>query len=184
MSFQEFSVLATLHVPLQLIANKSNKTPRLHQSLPRSLRELWLNDDGALLWLHHSDLNNPYGEHWALDDFWFESQNHPVHADDEIVSLMADFLSDSHLHTPHLESLTLLFYSFFSRAWGQRDVPFMRDALESTGFANGIVIDVHELLKRSYRLQGYLSNGQYPPYFTRAVIRKGLDLGKHRREPA
>jgi hypothetical protein len=184
MSFQEFFVLATLHVPLQLIANKSNKTPRLHQSLPRSLRELWLNDDGALLWLHHSDLNNPYREHWALDDFWFERQNHPVHADDEIVSLMADFLSDSHLHTPHLESLTLLFYSFFSRAWGQRDVPFMRDALESTGFANGIVIDVHELLKRSYRVQGDLSNGEYPPYFTRTAIREGLNLDKHRREPA
>ncbi|KAI4851976.1 hypothetical protein E4T44_01790 [Aureobasidium sp. EXF-8845] len=184
MSFQEFSILATLHVPLQLIANKSNKASRLHHSLPRSLRELWLNDDGALLWLHHSDLNNPYGEYWALDNFWFERQNHPVHADDEIVSLMADFLSDSHFHTPHLESLTLLFYSFFSRAWGQRDVPIMRDALESTGGANGIVIDVHELLKRSYRLQGYLSNGQYPPYFTREAIRKGLDLGKHRREPA
>jgi hypothetical protein len=185
MSFHDFPTLHTLHVPLQLIADKRNTTSRLHEVLPRSLRELWLNDDGAVLWLHHMDFINPYGLEWALDKFWFEGKNHPVHTDEEVISLIADYLSDSHLYTPYLESLNLLFYFFKSNTWGQRDVSLFKNALEAMGCANGVVIEVFEVLKRSYRLQGDTSaNGQYPPYFTRAVIRKGLDLENHRREPA
>jgi hypothetical protein len=185
MSFHDFPTLHTLHVPLQLIADKRNTTSRLHEALPRSLRELWLNDDGAVLWLHHMDFINPYGLEWALDKFWFEGKNHPVHTDEEVISLIADYLSDSHLHTPSLKSLNLLFYFFKSNTWGQRDISLFQNTLETIGCANGVMISASELLKRSYRLQGDTSaNGQYPPYFTRAVIRKGLDLEKHRREPA
>jgi hypothetical protein len=184
MSFQDFPTLHTLHVPLQLIADKTNTTSRLHEALPRSLRELWLNDDGALLWLHHMDFINPYGLEWALNKFWFEGKNHPVHTDGEMISLMADYLSDSHLHTPHLKSLNLLFYFFKSNTWGQRDVSLFKETLGTRGCAGGVVIEVNEVPKRSYCLQGDRSaNGQYPPYFTRAVIRQGLDLEKHRREP-
>jgi hypothetical protein len=184
-SFQDFSALHTLHVPLQLIADKTNTTFRLHEALPRSLRELWLNDDGALLWLHHMDFSNPYGLEWALDSVWFETQNHPIHTDAEIISLLADYLQDFHLHTPCLKSLNMLFYFFKSNTWGQRDVSLLEDTLDAMGRADGVMISASELLKRSYRLQGDTSaNGQYPPYFTRAVIRKGLDLEKHRREPA
>jgi hypothetical protein len=185
MSFQDFPTLHTLHVPLQLIANKGNTTSRLHESLPRSLRELWLNDDGALLWLNHMHFINPHGGDWMLDEFWFEMKNHPVHTDGEIVSLIADYLADFHLFTPHLESLDLLFYFFFSRTWGQRDVESIRDSLRTIGCANGVMTSASELLKRSYCLQGDTSaDGQYPPYFTKAVIKKGLHLEDHRREPA
>ncbi|THY71131.1 hypothetical protein D6C86_07435 [Aureobasidium pullulans] len=185
MSFQDFPSLHTLHVPLQFLADKGNTTSRLHKSLPRSLRELWLNDDGALLWLNHLDFNSPHGEEWTLDNYWYEKKNHPIHSDAEITSLVSDYLSDFHLYTPHLESLNLLFYFFKSSTWGHRDVSFIGDTLRTAKCAKGVTLCVFELLKRSYRLQRDLStNGQYPPYFSRAVMKKGLDLKKHRREPA
>ncbi|THX53712.1 hypothetical protein D6D06_05935 [Aureobasidium pullulans] len=121
---------------------------------------------------------------WTLDNYWYEKKNHPIHSDAEITSLISDYLSDFHLYTPHLQSLNLLFYFFKSSTWGHRDVLFIGDALRMAKCANGVVLSVFELLKRSYRLQRDLStNGQYPPYFSRAVMKKGLDLTKHRREP-
>jgi hypothetical protein len=107
-----------------------------------------------------------------------------VHADEDIISVVADYLSDFHLYTPHLELLNLLLYFFKSCAWGHRDVSFIRDTLRTTQGANRVRVSVSELLKRSYHLQDDLStHGQYPPYFTRAVIKRGLDPAKHRREP-
>jgi hypothetical protein len=132
MSLSDFAVLETLHVPLQFIADKRNTTSRLHDSLPRSLRELWLNDDGALLWLNHQDFIHPIAEHWMLDTFWFEGNYHPVHTDEEIIALIAEYLAKSHLYTPYLESLNLLFYFFLSRTWGQRNVDLIRDSLGTT----------------------------------------------------
>ncbi|KAI4751089.1 hypothetical protein E4T52_16396 [Aureobasidium sp. EXF-3400] len=150
----------------------------------QSVRELWLNDDGALLWLNHIDYSSPISEHWTLNDSWFQKKHHPVHADEEIISVVADYLSDFHLYTPHLESLDLLLYFFKSCSWGHRDVSFIREALRTTKGANRVRNSVSELLKRSYHLQGDLStHGQYPPYFTRAIIKRGMDLGNHRREP-
>lgn len=185
MSFRDFAALNTLHVPLQLLADKADATSRLHESLPSSLRELWLNDDGALLWLCHHNFIHPHGEEWSLDEVWFEKKHHPVHTDEEIVSLIADYLSDIHLHTPHLQSLDLLFYFSTNRTWGHRDVTFIADTLKTIKRVDGVTILVAELLKRSYCLQGKLAtNGQNPPYFTRAVRRAGSDLGNHRREPA
>jgi hypothetical protein len=74
MSLQDFPALHILHVPLQLLTDKRNSASRLHESLPRSLRELWLNDDGALLWLNHIDYSSPIGEHWTLDHSWFQKK--------------------------------------------------------------------------------------------------------------
>lgn len=184
-SFHDFTALSTLHVPLQLLADKADTTSRLHESLPRSLRELWLNDDGALLWLCHHNFIHPWGEDWSLDEFWFEKKHHPVHTDEEIVTFIADYFSDSHLHTPHLESLDLLFYFSKNCTWGHRDVSFIAHILGTIACTDGVTLSVSELLKRSYRLQGDLAtNGQYPPYFTRAVMKAASNLEQHRREPA
>ncbi|KEQ92098.1 hypothetical protein AUEXF2481DRAFT_444805 [Aureobasidium subglaciale EXF-2481] len=91
-----------------------------------------------------------------------------------LFELVADYLSDCHLYTPHLESLDLLFYSFRSCTWGHRDVFAIEDTLSTIRSANRVVASVFELLKRFYRLQGdFPTNGQYPPYFTRAVMREG-----------
>lgn len=71
-SFHDFHHLATLHAPLQMLVNKQERgngdVAKLHHSLPVSLQQLWLNDDGAVLWLNHSDFVNPYRMDWTLDN--------------------------------------------------------------------------------------------------------------------
>lgn len=189
-SFCDFHRLTTLHAPLQLLVNKQEKTDgetiELHHSLPATLQELWLNDDGAVLWLNHYDFISPYNIDWTLDDMWFGQRNHPMHTDEEIIRLVEDYLSDFHMHTPALRSLKLLFYFFDSPAWGQRDFPMIRDALLPYNVYERFTISVFELLKRSYRCQGgsdsLATNGQYPPYFDEKSIQAATKTDKYIRE--
>lgn len=189
-SFFDFPCLTTLHAPLQLLVNKQEEidgeTMKLHHSLPPTLQELWLNDDGAVLWLNHHDFISPYNIDWTLDDMWFGQKNHPIHTDEEVFELVEDLLSGLDAHIPALRSLKLLFYFFGSPAWGQRDISTIRDALMPFNGHGRVTVSIFELLKRSYRCQGgsdsLATNGQYPPYFHERSLEATAKTDKHIRE--
>lgn len=188
--FCDFPCLTTLHAPLQLLVNKQEKvdghTMKLQHALPPTLQELWLNDDGAVLWLNHYDFISPCNIDWTLDDMWFGQRNHPIHTDEEVVGLVQDLLSSLDAHVPALRSLKLLFYFFDSPAWGHRDVPSIRDALARFDDYGRVTVSIYELLKRSYRCQGgfdsLATNGQYPPYFDKKSIEAATKTDKYIRE--
>lgn len=189
-SFCDFACLTTLHAPLQLLVNKQEKVDgemmKLHHSLPPKLQELWLNDDGAVLWLNHYDFISPYNIDWTLDEMWFGQRNHPIHTDKEVIKLAEDLLSGLDAHIPALGSLKLLFYFFDSPAWGQRDISIIRDALLPFNGYGRVTVSIFELLKRSYRCQGGVdslaTNGQYPPYFIEEMIERGTKTDGYQRE--
>ncbi|KAI4741774.1 hypothetical protein E4T50_07797 [Aureobasidium sp. EXF-12298] len=148
--------------------------------------ELWLNDDGAVLWLNHHDFISPYNIDWTLDDMWFGRKTHPIHTDEEVVDLVEDLVSGLHAYIPALRSLKLLFYFFDSPAWGQRDISTIRDALMPFNGHERVTISIFELLKRSCRFQGgsdsLATNGQYPPYFHEKSLEAATKTDKHIRE--
>lgn len=173
---------------MQILVNKQKPGKGIQDSLPTSLEELWLNDDGAVLWLHHRDFINPWNINWDLDAMWWGQTNHPIHSDDEIIQLVSSFLDSAHVHTPALKSLKLLFYFFESTAWGKRDIERIQDALvKGDDGMNGVVaVSVYELLKRSCFYQSGMDslarNGQYPAYFTEEMIERGTNTDGYQRE--
>ncbi|KAI4725929.1 hypothetical protein E4T49_06317 [Aureobasidium sp. EXF-10728] len=188
-SFCDFPCLTTLHVPLQLLVNKqktiNGEMMKLHHSLPATLQELWLNDDGAVLWLNHSDFLKPWELDWELDRAWFDQQNHPIHTDEEVINIITEFLHDSHIHTPALRSLKLLFYFFDSLTWGHRKVSFIKDALISFVGHDRVAVEIYEVLKRAYRCHNgnsLITIGEYPPYFHEAIIDAATNTEKYIRE--
>jgi hypothetical protein len=171
--FSQFGSLTELHVPLQLLVTKDSSRS-LADSLPSSLRHLWLNDDASRLWLNHDYIMSPQdydveGQANRVDDpSW-----HPIYTDGEIVDIISCFLSGWRAHVPDLQVLRLLFYHISCSCWDPRDIPYLRNTLEPAGCQAGIdttVIQVHE--RPCCHLDRLVSAGQDPPYFTLESIKE------------
>lgn len=168
LDFTAFGALTTLHVPLQLLTNKTSSYT-LAQSLPRSLKHLWLNDDGACLWFNHQLFWNP------RQDYYFEHNVnpvynpawHPVHTDQDILDVIFGFLVDCHTHVPNLETLRLIVYSIEWACWPERDDALLRTTLVMAGQRAGVEVSVHKVHERHcVRGRKSIRNIQDPPYFT------------------
>ncbi|KAI4723323.1 hypothetical protein E4T48_00333 [Aureobasidium sp. EXF-10727] len=175
LDFSEFRALTTLHVPLQLLVSKHSSST-LVSSLPSSLRTLWLNDDGACLWLNHQLFWNPLPDYHFENDAnpVFDTSYHPIHTDQEIIDVMAKFLSDWRVYVPDLQSVRLVFYSMHWSCWAERDEETIRMALQLAGQKGGVQVSVHKVHEREciHRRRSVLT-GQNPPYFALQTISKG-----------
>ncbi|KAI5239941.1 hypothetical protein E4T43_06433 [Aureobasidium subglaciale] len=136
--FSGFYMLTTLHVPFQLLADKlSGRT--LAQSVPPSLKHLWLNDDSTFLWLNHNYFQSPQ-EYYVegtvsvvYDPSW-----HPIRTDQEMMDVITDFPTHWRSHMPYLQTIKLLLYPVSVPAWGPRDISAIRMALDSAGQESGV----------------------------------------------
>lgn len=168
-----FEFLTELHVPLQLLVNK-NSPRTLADSLPLSLRHLWLNDDATLLWLNHGFFMS--SREFVLEDRADPTDDpswNPIYTDLEIVDLIADFLSDWRAHVPGLRDLKLLFYHIQCPYWDPRDITYLQNTLEPAGSQAGIdtmVIQVHE--RPCCQWDRLVVAGQDPPYFTLGTLKE------------
>jgi hypothetical protein len=173
LDFSTFNVLTTLHVPLQLLTNKTSPYT-LAKSLPSSLKHLWLNDDGACLWLNHQLFWNPRQDYYfednvnpALDPAW-----HPIHTDQDIVDVISDFLLDWQAHVPYLKTLRLIIYSINWACWAERDEELLNTTLVIAGQRAGVEVSVHRVHERHcIRGRKSIRTVQDPPYFTLNSIR-------------
>jgi hypothetical protein len=165
-----FGSLTELHVPLQLLVCKDS--PRLlTDSLPPSLRRLWLNDDATRLWLNHVFMMEP-------DDFDVEGQAnpvddpswHPTYRDQEVVELITHFLSDWRAHVPELQVLRLLFDHVHCPCRRPRNIHYLRRVLVPAGNKVGIQTTVIQVNGRS----GSGNGGREPPYFSEERITERL----------
>ncbi|KAI5200880.1 hypothetical protein E4T38_06333 [Aureobasidium subglaciale] len=131
-------MLTTLHVPFQLLADKlSGRT--LAQSVPPSLKHLWLNDDSTFLWLNHNFFQSPQ-EYYVEGtvSVVFDPSWHLIHTDQEMMDVITDFLTHWRSHVPYLQTIKLLLYPVSVPAWGPRDISAIRMALDSAGQESGV----------------------------------------------
>jgi hypothetical protein len=164
----QFEFLTELHAPLQLLVSK-HSSRSLADSLPPSLRQLWLNDDATRLWLNHSYFYDPLHD----DRVEPEGDPFPIYSDQEVVDVISHFLSDWRAHVPELRVLRLLFHHIWCPAWTPRDIPYLRDTLEMAGEMNGVETTVTKVHERPCFLDDDLeSGGQDPPYFTIESIKE------------
>ncbi|KAI5276031.1 hypothetical protein E4T47_01066 [Aureobasidium subglaciale] len=134
---------AALYIPERsserlLLADKSSGRT-LAQSVPPSLKHLWLNDDSTFLWLNHNYFQSPQ-EYYVegtvsvvYDPSW-----HPRHTDQEMMDVITDFLTHWRSHMPYLQTIKLLLYPVSVPAWGPRDISAIRMALDSAGQESGV----------------------------------------------
>jgi hypothetical protein len=165
--FSQFESLTELHAPLQLLVAKDSPKS-LADSLPASLRYLWLNDDATRLWLNHDYFMHPQdydaeGQANPVDDpSW-----HPIYTDREVVAIISHFLSDWRAHVPRLQVLRLLVEHIHCGCWRPRDISYLRNALESAGR----LADVHTTVTQVQRYD-HIKRGQTPPCFSKERIKE------------
>ncbi|KEQ59136.1 uncharacterized protein M437DRAFT_57737 [Aureobasidium melanogenum CBS 110374] len=174
LDLSSFGVLTTLHVPFELLIDKA-LSPTLAISLPPSLKHLWLNDDGAQLWLNHHSFWAPIkGYHIetnvnpVCDPSW-----HPIHTDQEIIDVTYEFLMNWRARVPDLRTLRLIFYSVKWPCWPERDTALIGATLVPVGESTGIQVSVNKVHERPCVCDGKsVHTGQDPPYFTLDAIRE------------
>ncbi|KEQ98120.1 hypothetical protein AUEXF2481DRAFT_469888 [Aureobasidium subglaciale EXF-2481] len=159
-------MLTTLHVPFQLLADKlSGRT--LAQSVPPSLKHLWLNDDSTFLWLNHNFFQSPQ-EYYVEGtvSVVFDPSWHLIHTDQEMMDVITDFLTHWRSHVPYLQTIKLLLYPVSVPAWGPRDISAIRMALDSAGQESGVDVSVTKVHERPCCCESdHTLAGQDPPYF-------------------
>ncbi|KAI4851415.1 hypothetical protein E4T44_02150 [Aureobasidium sp. EXF-8845] len=167
--FSRFESLTELHAPLQLLVHKdSSKT--LANSLPPSLRRLWLNDDATRLWLNHDYIMSPFNYELELELETIpvdDSSWHPVWTDREVVDLISHFLSGWRAHVPQLQTLRLLFEHVHCESWRARNISYLRDTLEPAGR----LADLYTTVTQVWRCRPF-NRGQGPPYFEKERIQE------------
>jgi hypothetical protein len=164
--FSQFESLIELHAPLQLLVSKHSSIS-LADSLPTSLRYLWLNDDATRLWLNHDYFMSP-------QDFDVEGQVnpvdnplwHPIYTDREVVEIMLPFLSDWRTHVPDLQVLKMLFDHVHCASRRPRNIHYLRRVLEPAGR----MADVHTTVTLLNGRYGSGNGGRVPPYFSEERI--------------
>jgi hypothetical protein len=161
--FSRFESLTELHAPLQLLANKDSSRS-LADSLPATLRRLWLNDDATRLWLNHDYFMCPQDfQANPVDD----SLLHPIYTDQEVIDIMSYFLSDWRAYVPQLQVLRLLIEHIHCASWRPRDTSYIRKTLELAGR----LTDLHTTVTQVWRYNPS-NRGQDPPHFSEKCIKE------------
>ncbi|KAI4763805.1 hypothetical protein E4T52_02477 [Aureobasidium sp. EXF-3400] len=174
LDFSSFGVLTTLHVPFELLVDKA-LSPTLALSLPPSLKNLWLNDDGARLWLNHHSFWAPIkGYHFETNvNPVYDPSWHPLHTDQEIIDVTYDLLMNRRARVPDLKTLRLIFYSGKWPCWPERDFALIETTLLPVGESTGVQVSVDKVHERPCVCDGKsVHTGQDPPYFTLDAIQE------------
>lgn len=187
MSFASFACLTTLHIPFQMLLG-ADRSERLAHALPKSLVHLWLNDDGLRLWMDHerflcpqdfeTDSNLSFVEDPEYPDGVGDPKIHPVHTDEEVMSIVKNYLDEYRDFTPFLTSVKLLFYDISFTLWERRDVEKIAEFLEPRGLEAEVDVAVIMLPNRKYysdfeiRDSSMYQKGQGPPYFDLDTIQR------------
>ncbi|KAI5203408.1 hypothetical protein E4T39_04265 [Aureobasidium subglaciale] len=117
----------------QLLVNKSSGRT-LSQSVPPSLKHLWLNDDSTFLWLNHNYFQSPQEYHVeGTVNVMFDPSWHPIHTGQEMMDVITDFLTHWRTQVPYLRTIKLLLYPVSVPAWGPRNISAIGMALDSAG---------------------------------------------------
>lgn len=170
--FSRYESLTELHAPLQLLVSKD--APRsLADSLPPSLRRLWLNDDATWLWLNHDYLLDRWNYDIEIENIDVTDRSwHPTYTDREVVDLISHFLSDWRSHVPDLQVLRLLMGHVHADCRLPRNIHYLRRTLEPAGKMVGIDTTVTQVqINTRYNL---VTLGQDPPWFSEERIEERL----------